>query len=91
MISTLNKAALANSTKCIDVIWNQLDMLYDDSDFNGRNFFHQHIISLGKAQFIREEQIVPGEVTNRLIGGDNGPDNSNKTTTLLDYFTFSTN
>lgn len=78
LISTLNKAALANSTKCIDVIWNQLDMLYDDSDFNGRNFFHQHIISLGKAQFIREEQIVPGEVTNRLIGGDNGPDNSNK-------------
>ena len=76
-ISLLNKAALANAQKCIDFIWKHLNSLYDEKDINGRNFFHQNVISLGKEQFIREEQINPGDAPNWLIGGRNGSDNNN--------------
>ncbi|EGW31059.1 uncharacterized protein SPAPADRAFT_142062 [Spathaspora passalidarum NRRL Y-27907] len=52
LLLVLNKATLANSTKCIDQLLKHMTglgyALYDDSDINGRNFFHQHIISLGK-------------------------------------------
>ncbi|RLV91695.1 Glycerophosphodiester phosphodiesterase GDE1 [Spathaspora sp. JA1] len=52
LLLLLNKAGLANSTKCIDKILQQISALgyslFDDSEINGRNFFHQHIISLGK-------------------------------------------
>ncbi|KAI5968177.1 GDE1 [Candida pseudojiufengensis] len=76
-ISLLNKAALNNSTKCIDLIWENLNNLYDNKDINGRNFFHQNIISLGKKQFIKEEQLTPGDSPNWLIGSTNGSDNNN--------------
>ncbi|CAI5759916.1 unnamed protein product [Candida verbasci] len=76
IISLLNKATILNSIGCIDEIWSQLANLYDSSDINGRNFFHQHIISLGKEQFIKEETLTPGETSNWLIGSSNGPDNN---------------
>ncbi|CAK9441540.1 uncharacterized protein LODBEIA_P54080 [Lodderomyces beijingensis] len=76
-ISLLTKAALANATRCIDVIWEHLSSLFDEKDINGRNFFHQCIIGLGKEQFIREEQVKPGDSPNWLIGSKNGADNNN--------------
>ncbi|KAI5956274.1 GDE1 [Candida jiufengensis] len=76
-ISLLNKATLNNSTKCIDLIWKNLSNLYDVKDINGRNFFHQNVISLGKQQFIKEEQLTPGDSPNWLIGSTNGSDNNN--------------
>lgn len=98
LISILNKATLLNSFKCVDYTWNNLDLLYDDADFNGRNFFHQHVISLGKSQLVKEEQrlSVAGESpSNWLLGGRDGAvsngdsastDNDKSTTGLLYIF-----
>ncbi|KAL6451682.1 GDE1 Glycerophosphocholine phosphodiesterase GDE1 [Candida maltosa Xu316] len=76
LLSVLNKATLFNATKSIDYIWTQLTVLYDDSEFNGRNFFHQHVISLGKAQLLQQEQ-QQGSTKNSgwLIGASNDADN----------------
>ncbi|KAK6456989.1 Glycerophosphoryl diester phosphodiesterase family-domain-containing protein [Scheffersomyces xylosifermentans] len=88
LISLLNKAASFNSTHCIDSLLEFLekfvmdkpehsdDFLYDQSDISGRNFFHQHIISLGKKQFIKEQKVTPGETaeSNRFLNQQKGPD-----------------
>ncbi|CAL1191932.1 unnamed protein product, partial [Candida parapsilosis] len=76
-ISLLNKASLLNAEKCINLIWKHLSSLYDEKDINGRNFFHHNVISLGKNQFIKEEQLTPGDSPNWLVGGANGADNNN--------------
>ncbi|RCK64879.1 Glycerophosphodiester phosphodiesterase GDE1 [Candida viswanathii] len=90
LISILNKATLFHSFKCVDYVWSNLDLLYDDSDFNGRNFFHQHVISLGKSQLIKEEQklSVAGESpSNWLLGaasnGETTTKDNGNTTGLL--------
>ncbi|KAK6461591.1 Glycerophosphoryl diester phosphodiesterase family-domain-containing protein [Scheffersomyces coipomensis] len=74
LISLLNKSATDNSTHCIDELFIYLEkfvinksqiyenFLYDPSDISGRNFFHQHIISLGKKQFIKEQTAKEGEI-----------------------------
>ncbi|KAK6201251.1 Glycerophosphoryl diester phosphodiesterase family-domain-containing protein [Scheffersomyces amazonensis] len=68
LISLLNKAVSNNSTGCIDGLFEFMTdyikinpqqyetFLYDPSDISGRNFFHQHIISLGKNQLIKDQQ-----------------------------------
>ncbi|KOG96205.1 glycerophosphocholine phosphodiesterase [Saccharomyces eubayanus] len=48
MINVLNKAALSKSLACIDAILNVIPSLNDSEDINKRNFFHHHIIALGK-------------------------------------------
>ncbi|SCU93605.1 LAFA_0F17282g1_1 [Lachancea sp. 'fantastica'] len=48
LIVLLNKAALSQSFNCIDEILNIIPTLGDHSDVSGRNFFHHHIIALGK-------------------------------------------
>jgi len=67
LISLLNKAALSESIKCISKILEVIPSLSDPSDISGRNFFHHHIIALGKqvqknaaaeAKFKKEEDNV---------------------------------
>lgn len=91
MISLLNRATLSNALKCIDFLIEYLlelthsrninvqNALYDKFDISGRNFFHQHVVSLGKRQVIKEQkQMTPGESTDvsRLYGNESGPDGS---------------
>ncbi|KAL6945014.1 hypothetical protein ACO0QE_002457 [Hanseniaspora vineae] len=51
LVSLLNKAALLQSTKCIDEILEIIPSLEDANDINKRNFFHHHVIALGKNNF----------------------------------------
>lgn len=88
MISLLNKATLTCSFDCIDLLFSYLmeysksldppgNPLFDSYDISGRNFFHQHVVSLGKKQLIKEQQlVVPGESSdiNRLYSNKSGPD-----------------
>lgn len=48
LISLLNKAALSQSINCITKLLEVMPSLGDPSDISGRNFFHHHIIALGK-------------------------------------------
>lgn len=90
-LSLLNKATLANSVACTDRLFDYLvdftkrhsfevgksNALYDSIDISGRNFFHQHVVSLGKKQLIKEQkQSNPGESIDikRLYGNESGPD-----------------
>lgn len=64
LIALLNRATLTSLFNCIDAVFNLLvsrlnpaDVslaLCDVHDISGRNFFHHHIISLGKKQKIQE-------------------------------------
>lgn len=97
-LSLLNKATLFNSTGCIDVLFDHVlkqyggldcsaDALNDPLDISGRNFFHQHVVSLGKKQVTKEQnQVVPGESTelNRLYGNKSGPDGIQLTPVRID-------
>lgn len=87
MISLLNRATLTNSFECIDKLFEYImgfaqetkldNPLFDTYDISGRNFFHQYVVSLGKKQLIKEQQlVVPGELSdiNRLYGNQSGPD-----------------
>lgn len=88
LISLLNRATLTCSFECIDMLFDYLveyskssdqpaNPLSDSEDISGRNFFHQHIVSLGKKQLTREQQqVTPGESSdiNRLYGNNSGPD-----------------
>lgn len=53
-------------------------VLADPADISGRNFFHQHVVSLGKKQLTKEQKQTPGESSDikRLIGNGSGPDGS---------------
>lgn len=48
LIALLNKAALSQSFKCVDEILEIIPTLGDHSDISSRNFFHHHVIALGK-------------------------------------------
>lgn len=88
LLLLLNKATLLNSFNCIDQLLAFLlhytkqeghsDLyLKDPDDISGRNFFHQHVVSLGKKQLTKEQnQVTPGESTDlsRLYGNKSGPD-----------------
>ncbi|SGZ49892.1 CIC11C00000002437 [Sungouiella intermedia] len=88
LLSLLNRATLTDSLECIDMLFDYLvefskscdppaSPLFDSDDISGRNFFHQHVVSLGKKQLIKEQQLVtPGESSeiNRLYGNKSGPD-----------------
>lgn len=90
VISLLNRATLTSSFDCIDLLFEYLEQyastleppgnaLCDSLDISGRNFFHQHVVSLGKRQLIKEQnQVVPGESSDisRLYGNKSGPDGS---------------
>ncbi|CUM67957.1 uncharacterized protein PRCAT00005670001 [Priceomyces carsonii] len=95
LLSLLNRSVLINSMKSIKVLIDFLkqyakernvDPLFDKSDISGRNFFHQHISSLGKRQVIKEQQLTPGETIdiNRFIGNMNGPDGVELTINTID-------
>ncbi|ONH69591.1 Glycerophosphodiester phosphodiesterase GDE1 [Cyberlindnera fabianii] len=55
LVSLLNKAALTQSVNCINKILEILPSLGDPADISGRNFFHHHVIALGKQVQKREE------------------------------------
>jgi len=83
--SLLNKAALINATACIDVLLKVMfdqfeDPLYDKSDISGRNFFHQHLIGLGKKQLNINSDFTPGETTdlNRFFSRSESPEAINE-------------
>lgn len=48
IINLLNKAALANSMKCVDRILELNPPFNDPLNINKRNFFHHHIMALGQ-------------------------------------------
>ncbi|XBW35929.1 hypothetical protein QEN19_001501 [Hanseniaspora menglaensis] len=48
LINLLNKASLNQCFNCIDKLLEIIPSLADPSDLNKRNFFHHHIIALGK-------------------------------------------
>lgn len=87
-LSLLNKATLLNSDECINVLFDRIllegsaegassNPLADPFDISGRNFFHQHVVSLGKKQVSKEQNlVVPGESSelSRLYGNKSGPD-----------------
>lgn len=50
LISLLNKASILQCFKCIDKLLEIIPSLADSSDLNKRNFFHHHIIALGKTR-----------------------------------------
>lgn len=84
LLSVLNKATLASAFKCIDVLFTHLvdvcgqDLaLVDPQEISVRNFFHQHVVSLGKRQLLKEQNaVIPGESSDlsRLYGNRSGPD-----------------
>ncbi|CEP63797.1 glycerophosphocholine phosphodiesterase LALA0_S09e02718g [Lachancea lanzarotensis] len=62
LIVLLNKAALSQSFRCIDEILKIIPTLGDHSDVSGRNFFHHHVIALGrgsKQQKARDSTLHP--------------------------------
>lgn len=48
LVNLLNKSALSQSFKCIDELLEIIPSLRDPTDINVRNFFHHHVIALGK-------------------------------------------
>lgn len=101
LISLLNKSCLTNSINCIDALFtilidfNQsqnlpfINSLFDQYDISGRNFFHQFIVSSGKAQAVEENKgklVVPGETMDlkRFYGNKGGPDGVQLTTIKID-------
>lgn len=50
LVNLLNKSALHQSFKCIDELLEIIPSLGDPNDINVRNFFHHHVIALGKNQ-----------------------------------------
>lgn len=85
-LQLLNKATLLVALDVIDVLFDYMVShsapgavpLSDTDDISGRNFFHQHCVSLGKKQLSKEtqNQMTPGESTDlsRLYGNKSGPD-----------------
>ncbi|GEQ68034.1 hypothetical protein JCM33374_g1700 [Metschnikowia sp. JCM 33374] len=89
LLSVLNKATLSSAFNCIDHVFEYLlefhaehslsePALVDPQEISGRNFFHQHVVSLGKRQLSKEQQneVIPGEPADltRLYGNKSGPD-----------------
>ncbi|KAM9900579.1 hypothetical protein OXX69_009041 [Metschnikowia pulcherrima] len=92
LLSLLNKATLSSAFTCIDSLFAYLLELHSDEgneqgsissaladpqEISARNFFHQHVVSLGKRQLSKEQsQMVPGESSDlsRLYGNKSGPD-----------------
>lgn len=48
LINLLNKAAIMQCFNCVDRLLEIIPSLADSSDLNKRNFFHHHVIALGK-------------------------------------------
>lgn len=79
LISLLNKSALLKSFKIIDLLLEIIPILGDNTDISGRNFFHHHVIALGKQSAHLEElakeqskystiaPATPPDVNSRLI------------------------
>ncbi|OBA23251.1 GDPD-domain-containing protein [Metschnikowia bicuspidata var. bicuspidata NRRL YB-4993] len=88
LLSLLNKATLSSSFNCIDMLFAYIldfhkqhglesPALADPQEISGRNFFHQHVVSLGKRQLSKEQSpVVAGESSDlsRLYGNKSGPD-----------------
>jgi glycerophosphoryl diester phosphodiesterase/ankyrin repeat protein len=92
MISLLNKCALQQSSNCIARLLEVIPSLADPSDISGRNFFHIHIIALGKQSdepqvqqpYFRDVPASPPEVNMRLFDtlGPDGMHSSDKPKSL---------
>lgn len=77
LISLLNKSALSQSFKCIDELLEIIPALGDPSDISSRNFFHHHVLALGKnrnklqngKQELPDKRPVTEESLNSLLSG----------------------
>ncbi|GMM34171.1 glycerophosphocholine phosphodiesterase [Saccharomycopsis crataegensis] len=56
LLNLLNKSALFQAFGCIDKLMEFTQVLNDSSDISARNFFHHHIIALGKQTVEREQK-----------------------------------
>ncbi|KAM3162988.1 Glycerophosphodiester phosphodiesterase GDE1 [Lachancea thermotolerans] len=72
LIALLNKAALSQSFQCIDEILEIIPTLGDHSDISGRNFFHHHVIALGKSSKQRKNRESTQDAKNET--GDDDTD-----------------
>ncbi|AET40946.1 glycerophosphocholine phosphodiesterase Ecym_7094 [Eremothecium cymbalariae DBVPG len=92
LVTILNKSALSQSFKCVDEVLEIIPTLGDPSDINSRNFFHHHVIALGKkhksilehrndlnsllTDCLDFEAAIPPDTNARLLGAF-GPDGVN--------------
>ncbi|ODQ80882.1 hypothetical protein BABINDRAFT_183266 [Babjeviella inositovora NRRL Y-12698] len=59
LLSLLNQATIYNATLCIDALLQILPSLANHSDVTSRNYFHNHVIALGKATKSVSEPVTP--------------------------------
>lgn len=73
----LNKAIAVGALKCVDALFSYgvETGFTDDLDISGRNFFHKHVLALGKKQ-TRDHKATPGQPDMRRLYGHAGPDGS---------------
>lgn len=57
LINLLNKAAIMQCFTCVDRLLEIIPSLADSSDLNKRNFFHHHVIALGKTYQKKDDDI----------------------------------
>lgn len=62
LVGLLNKSALSQSFKCIDEILSIIPTLGDPTDISSRNFFHHHVIALGKSHKQIKEESTKSQV-----------------------------
>ncbi|CDH17055.1 related to Glycerophosphodiester phosphodiesterase GDE1 [Zygosaccharomyces bailii ISA1307] len=70
LVNLLNKAALSQSFQCMDELLKIIPTLRDPSDINARNFFHHHVIALGKNhKKLREDTAYASVKANGALQG----------------------
>lgn len=79
LVNLLNKSALIQSFKCVDALLEVIPSLRDPTDINVRNFFHHHVIALGKnhrkiVESKNDDSDASGDMTQNNV---NGLDNLN--------------
>ncbi|QLG71961.1 hypothetical protein HG535_0C03130 [Zygotorulaspora mrakii] len=68
LVNLLNKSALYQSFQCIDEILEIIPSLGDPNDINVRNFFHHHVIALGKN--LTKDKRMNGKSTSSATEGN---------------------
>ena len=90
LVSLLNKAALLQSKKCIDEILEIIPSLEDANDINKRNFFHHHVIALGKNNFKSSQKKVEKSIDGLPVAISNSVDSANSLMETNDSASFYT-
>lgn len=80
LVNLLNKSALAKSFKCVNELLEIIPSLRDPTDINVRNFFHHHVIALGKNHrkiVESKDSKTDGDTVETVQNTPNGLDNLN--------------